>query len=78
MRGLRQSASRRRAEAALWRAAQAEGLAQSKTLRLNGAIRKNQLTFLGFGRYSWAVILTANIRLLNTALLLLRRAAVGC
>ena len=29
-----QSASRRRAEAALWRAAQAEGLAQSKTLRV--------------------------------------------
>jgi hypothetical protein len=27
------SASRRRAEAALWRAAKAEGLAQSKTLR---------------------------------------------
>jgi hypothetical protein len=30
---LLQSASRRRAEAALWRAAKAEGLAQSKTLR---------------------------------------------
>jgi hypothetical protein len=29
-----QSASRRRAEAALWRAAKAEGLAQSKTLRV--------------------------------------------
>jgi hypothetical protein len=29
----RKSASRRRAEAALWRAAKAEGLAQSKTLR---------------------------------------------
>src|SRR3954469_24601700 len=36
MRALKQSASRRRAEAALWRAAQAEGLAQSKTLRVNG------------------------------------------
>jgi len=33
----RKSASRRRAEAALWRAAKAEGLAQSKTLR---AVRK--------------------------------------
>jgi len=29
-----QSASRRRAEAALWRAAKAEGLAHSKTLRV--------------------------------------------
>jgi hypothetical protein len=29
----RKSASRRRAEAALWRATKAEGLAQSKTLR---------------------------------------------
>jgi len=29
----RQSASRRRAEAALWRAAKVEGLAYSKTLR---------------------------------------------
>jgi hypothetical protein len=44
----RQSASRRRAGAALWRAAKAEGLAQSKTLARNPVATENRLP-------SWSV-----------------------
>jgi hypothetical protein len=40
VRSLNESASRRRAEAALWRAAKAEGLAQSKTWRLESRLKR--------------------------------------
>ena len=40
------SASRRRAEAALWRAAKAEGLAQSKTWRAFGRFRESAPNFV--------------------------------